>query len=178
MMSEKGTLYLFTGLAGTGKTTIGGLFYDRLRLRDPEAVLLDGDRMRSAAAAAAGDNVMDDSKYTTQARMEGAWSLFPRCKELTDQGKNVVCCTISLYNEPKAWGKANIEQFREIYVKASWETLRARNPKGLYSPGRRNVVGVDLPYDEPVSPDVVIQNDGQETPEEIVSWLERLFGLS
>lgn len=177
-MSEKGTLYFFTGLAGTGKTTIGGLFYDRLRARDPGAILLDGDRMRSAAAAAAGDNVMDDSKYTTQARMEGAWSLFPKCKKLTDEGNNVVCCTISLYAEPKAWGKANIEHFKEIYVKAGWETLRARNPKGLYSPGRRNVVGVDLPYDEPESPDVVIQNDGQETPEEIVARLERLFGLS
>lgn len=177
-MSEKGTLYFFTGLAGTGKTTIGGLFYDRLRERDPGAILLDGDRMRSAAAAAAGDNVMDDSKYTTQARMEGAWSLFPKCKQLTDEGKNVVCCTISLYAGPKAWGKANIEHFKEIYVKAGWETLRARNPKGLYSPGRKNVVGVDLPYDEPESPDVVIQNDGQETPEEIVTRLERLFGLN
>jgi adenylylsulfate kinase len=48
----------------------------------------------------------------------------------------------------------------------------------LYSGKEKNVVGVDLPYDEPKHPDIVIQNDGRETPEEIVTHLEHFFGLS
>ena len=49
--------------------------------------------------------------------------------------------------------------------------------KQLYSTKTKNVVGVDLPYDEPQDADVVVQNDGQETPEEIVSRLRGMFGL-
>ena len=45
-MEKKGTVYFFTGLAGAGKTTIGGLFYERLKARSPETVLLDGDQIR------------------------------------------------------------------------------------------------------------------------------------
>ena len=45
-VDKKGTVYFFTGLAGAGKTTIGGLFYERLKRRSPEAVLLDGDQVR------------------------------------------------------------------------------------------------------------------------------------
>ena len=45
----------------------------------------------------------------------------------------------------------------------------------MYSSGAKNVVGVDLPYDEPERPDVVIQNDGGETPEAIVERLEKRF---
>ena len=52
-----------------------------------------------------------------------------------------------------------------------------RSHKKLYSSGARNVVGVDLPYDEPERPDIVIQNDGEETPEQIVERLEAFFGL-
>ena len=57
------------------------------------------------------------------------------------------------------------------------ETLYRRDQKQLYSSGRKEVVGVDLPYDEPQDADVVVQNDGQETPEEIVSRLRGMFGL-
>ncbi len=86
-------------------------------------------------------------------------------------------CSISMYAEVRAAYRQYVENYKEIYVRAQWQTLYSRNPKGLYSPGRRNVVGVDLPWDEPDTPDVIVQNDGQETPEEIVERLRKLFRL-
>ena len=50
---KKGTVYFFTGLAGAGKTTIGGLFYQRLQTLKPDAVLIDGDKNRDKANARA-----------------------------------------------------------------------------------------------------------------------------
>ena len=64
--------------------------------------------------------------------------------------------------------------FKEIYIKVTRETLYRRDQKGLYTTGRKEVVGVDLPYDEPKNADVVVQNDGAESPEEIVDRLEKV----
>lgn len=177
-MDQKGTVYFFTGLAGAGKTTVGGLFYQRLKERRPDAVLVDGDAARLAAghSAADGSVVMAD-RYTTEARKAGAFGSFQYCKNLADQGHDVVICSIAMYREVRAWNRENIENYREIYVKVTRETLYRRDQKKLYSSGTKNVVGVDLPWDEPETPDIVIQNDGQETPEEIVERLLRFFGL-
>jgi len=179
MGQEEGTVYFFTGLAGAGKTTIGGLFYERLRARKPNVILIDGDKHRAKKAVRMGVEVekaeMDDSLYTTEYRKNGAWNLFKRCRKLARQGKDVVCCSISMYSEIREWNRKNIDNYKEIYIKVKWETLLARNQKGLYSPGRKNVVGVDLPFDEPETPDVTIQNDGGSTPEAIVEKLEREF---
>jgi adenylylsulfate kinase len=57
------------------------------------------------------------------------------------------------------------------------EALRKRRVR-LYSGEEKQVVGLDLPYEEPKNPDVVVKNDGHETPEEIVARIEREFGLS
>lgn len=161
---NKGTVYFFTGLAGAGKTTIGGLFYQRLKLQSPDAILMDGDRSRQENG---------DHDYSTEARRRGAFSQFRRCKALSDQGKDVVLCSISMYRDVRAWNRENIENYREIYVKASMETLYRRDQKGLYTKVRKDVVGVDLPWDEPETPDIVIENDGERTPEEIVCEIER-----
>ena len=68
-MNEKGTVYFFTGLAGAGKTTIGGLFYRRLKTRKPDAVLIDGDQTRTQAGHSAADGtVLLEDCYTTDAR--------------------------------------------------------------------------------------------------------------
>lgn len=179
-MSEQGTLYFFTGLAGAGKTTIGGLFYQRLKIWKPDAVLLDGDKQRyvagQAAAIEAGSLTQDDDRiYSTEARKAGARGTAIYCQSLINNGKDVVLCSISMYSEIRSWYRENIENYREIYIRVGWETLRQRNQKGLYSPGRKNVVGVDLPWDEPETPDIVIWNDGHETPDEIVNQLESLF---
>ncbi|MCI9331688.1 MAG: adenylyl-sulfate kinase [Oscillibacter sp.] len=178
-MERTGTVYFFTGLAGAGKTTIGGLFYARLKKRNPEAVLLDGDQMRGAVGdfCVTTGAVLKEERYTTEARKAGAWPLFDFCRKLANQGRDVVVCSISMYSDVRRWNRENIENYREIYVKVSWETLYRRDQKKLYSSGAKNVVGVDLPYDEPEHSSVVIQNDGGETPEEIVDHLWTEFGL-
>ena len=159
-MDKRGTVYFFTGLAGAGKTTIGGLFYSRLLEKRPDAVLLDGDRLRAAADggdAAAGPDGQGGGRYTTEARKSGARYLFLRCRDLTEQGRDVVCCSISMYKEIRDWNRENIKNYREIYIKVTRETLYRRDQKGLYSSGAKNVVGVDLPCEEPDCPDVVVQ---------------------
>lgn len=165
-MSEKGTVYFFTGLAGAGKTTIGGLFYQRLKAENPCVFLADGDQTRS---------IFGRSGYSTQARLDAARRGFRLWRELAEQGIDVVVCSIAMYNEIRQWNRENIENYKEIYIKVTRETLYRRDQKKLYSSGAKNVVGVDLPYDEPETPDVVIQNDGQETPEEAVNRLEALL---
>ena len=89
----------------------------------------------------------------------------------------MVVCSISMYSDVRRWNRENIEQYREIYVRVTRETLYRRDQKKLYSSGAKNVVGVDLPYDEPEHSHIVIQNDGEETPEAIVDRLFRFFGL-
>lgn len=177
-MGKKGTVYFFTGLAGAGKTTIGGLFYERLKERHPDAILIDGDRSRLAAGHSTEDGtVVQEDRYTTEARKRGAFSAFRTCKYYAEQGHDVVICSIAMYTEVRSWNRENIENYREIYVKVTRETLYRRDQKKLYSSGAKNVVGIDLPYDEPGHSNIVIQNDGQETPEETVSRLEKFFGL-
>ncbi|MCI8844377.1 MAG: adenylyl-sulfate kinase [Oscillospiraceae bacterium] len=178
-MKETGTVYFFTGLAGAGKTTIGGLFYQRLLKKKPEAVLLDGDQIRGSIGDSSPDTgaVLNENRYTTEARKSGAKFLFQNCRTLSEQGKDVVCCSISMYSDIRQWNRENIKKYKEIYIKVNQETLYRRDQKKLYSSSAKNVVGVDLPYDEPGHSSIVIQNDGGESPDAIVDRLWVFFEL-
>ena len=87
----------------------------------------------------------------------------------------MVVCSISMYKEVRQWNRENIPHYKEIYIKVTHETLYRRDQKQLYSTKTKNVVGVDLPWDEPDCPDVVVENDGGRTPEEIVAELTARF---
>lgn len=171
-MSEKGTLYFFTGLAGAGKSTIGGLFYEHLREKHPDAILVDGHKVREDS----GTTVTARGDYSNATRLAGARTMFQNCLRLTNEGHDVVCCSMSLFDEIRDWNRANFENYREIYLCVDMDTLRSRRA-ALYS-SDRDVVGVHLPWEEPKSPDIVIPNDGRETPEAIVARIEEAFGLS
>lgn len=165
---EKGTLYFFTGLAGAGKSTIGGAFYRRLKARKNDIVLFDGDMTRLARG---------ETDYSTEGRLQSCRRGMGMIKLITDQGIDVVSCAIAMYDEVRDWYRENVENYKEIYIKVSMDTLYRRDQKGLYSSGAKQVVGVDLPYDEPKYPDMVIENDGDEAPERIVDRLVEYFGL-
>ncbi len=167
-MEKKGTVYFFTGLSGAGKTTIGGLFFRTLKSRQNDIVLLDGDKVRPVYC--------EDIGYTTEERLKAAKRSFRICKMLSEQGIDVVFCGVGMYSEIREWNRKNIDNYKEIYIRVTRDTLLKRNQKGLYTNGT-NVVGVDLPFDEPTESDIVIQNDGDKKPEEIVDELLESLGL-
>jgi len=165
-MDEKGTVYFFTGLSGAGKTTLGTIFHNHMKAFKPNVVKLDGDLIRPVFCEEIG--------YTSSDRLKSARRIFRVCKMLSDQGIDVVVCSISMFDEIREWNRRNLANYKEIYIKVKKETLILRNQKGLYTSGK-NVVGVDLPFDEPKTPDIVLRNDGDRSPEELVAELEAIL---
>lgn len=169
---EKGTFYWISGLSGAGKTTIGKLFYDYLKAKKDNVVLIDGDMLREIMADTDFSETGRDSHVKRNARL---------FKLLTDQGIDVVNCSIGLRNKYRAWNKEIIDKCCEIYIKASMEELIRRDPKGLYKRALNgetsHVYGVDLPYDEPEDPAVVVCNEGDMTPEEALRQIVATLGI-
>ncbi len=165
-----GRVYWITGLSGAGKTTIGKIFYEKLKKEYPDTVFLDGDVLRKVFG--------DDLGYTREDRRKCAMRYSRLCALLGGQGINVICCTISMFDSVREWNRTNIHNYTEIYVKVSMKTLRARDQKGLYSGNtnekEKDVVGVQMDFEEPKRPDLILLNDGEMRPEELA---EQIAGL-
>jgi adenylylsulfate kinase len=140
------------GLAGSGKSTIGAELVARLRAGGRPVVLLDGDAVRAAMADDLGHGVAD--RVANGRRIAGL------CRLLETQGIDVVACVLAIDPAQLAWNRATFDAYVEVFLDVSWPTLEARDQKGLYSGARagkvRDVVGVDIPFARPVTPDLVI----------------------
>ena len=164
-MDRKNRVYWLTGLSGAGKTTIGRLWYEELKQSGERVVLLDGDELRAVFGGGFG--------FTAEARLKLGMSYGRLCALLAAQGFTVVCCTISMFHSVRAWNRANIPGYYEVYIQASMDTLRQRDQKGLYSQNAENVAGVGPQVEMPSTPDLILDNNGQSTPEEQVALLRR-----
>lgn len=172
MRVKPGKVFWFTGLSGAGKTTIGRLFFGLLRERNPAAVFLDGDILREVFG--------NDLGHSREERLKSAMRNSKLCKMLSDQGIDVVCATISLFRECQEWNRGQMPGYHEIYLRVPMRVLVERDQKQLYSQALRgevkDVMGVDLPVEEPVRPEFTIDNDGRQTPEQIAVTLFAKFG--
>lgn len=163
-------VYWITGLSGAGKTTIGKLLYKKVKEKYPNTVFFDGDALRKVFG--------DDLGYSKEERRKCAMRYSRLCAMLQEQGMNVICCTISMFDSVREWNREHICNYKEVYVKVSMETLRIRDQKGLYSgeteEKQKEVVGVHMQVEEPKNPDLVLYNDGQWTPEELVKEILKI----
>lgn len=161
--SKIGTVYWFTGLSGAGKTTIGKLFFLRQK-KSHKSIFLDGDELRKIFGEKFGYSITD-RKY-----LAFCYSKF--CQMLSSQGFDVICCTISMFNEVRKYNRLYLKNYKEVYIKVSKEILIKRNQKKLYKHSNKNivkdVVGMDQNFEEPIDPDIIITNDGDQTPEKII----------
>ena len=155
-----GTVWWITGLSGAGKSTVAALVRDRLVARGRPVLLLDGDAMREVLGAT--------TSHAPEDRRGLAMTYALLAREVAGQGIDVVCATISMFDQVRDWNRANIGRYREIYVRVPLEELERRDPRGLYARARRgeqrHVVGVDMPFEEPRRPDLVIDNFGAMDP--------------
>lgn len=161
-------VYWITGLSGAGKTSIGKLLYEKMKPKYPNTVFLDGDVLREVFG--------NDLGYTRGERIKCAMRYARLCKMLQEQEMNVICCTISMFDEIRDWNRQNIENYREIYVRVSMEVLMQRNQKGLYK-GDRQVAGIHVDIEEPKNPDMVLDNEGDVVLSELVDNIVKGFGI-
>ncbi len=168
-MVAPGHVYWITGLSGAGKSTTAHSLATQLRACQRSVIVLDGDDLR----AVYGDGL----EYAVADRRKLAMRHARLCRLLSLQGMDVICATISLFHACHDWCRQNIAHYHEIYLRVTLDELRRRDPRGLYQRAicgeQVNVAGVDLPVEEPRTPDLVIENDGHLTPDEVADELWR-----
>ncbi len=163
----------FTGLSGSGKSTIANALEKALHTQGIRTYVLDGDNVRHG--------LNSDLGFTDAHRVENIRRIGEVAKLMVDAGIVVLTAFISPFRAERDMVRELFEEdeFLEIFVDTSLEIAEARDPKGLYQKARRgeipNFTGIGSPYEAPLNPDVHIQTEN-ESIDEIVNRL--LAGLS
>jgi adenylylsulfate kinase len=143
------------GLSGAGKTAIGKALVKKLREVGRPVVFMDGDIFR--------DIMGNDLGHSIDDRKKNADRVCRFCKYVDKEGFDIVFAILSIFQESQEWNRENIIKYFEVYIDVSIDTLRDRDPKGLYKKvfdGEiKNVVGVDIPFNPPPNADMVIDNN-------------------
>ncbi|EAK2629526.1 adenylyl-sulfate kinase [Campylobacter coli] len=162
---KKPYIIWLTGLAGSGKSTIGKALYEKLKQDHENIIYLDGDDLR---------DLLGCHSYDKKGRIEVALKRSQFAKFLNNQGIIVVVTTISMFNEIYQYNRKNLKNYFEIYIKCSMEELIKRDQKELYTKALKgeieNVVGVDIKFDEP-SAHFVLDNSMRENLDEKVETI-------
>lgn len=166
---QKPVILWFTGLSGSGKSTIANLLERKLHASGQHTYILDGDNVRHG--------LNRDLGFSPEDRIENIRRVAEVAKLMAEAGLIVLVSLISPYRAERAMARqlADTDEFVEIFVDTPLEECIARDPKGLYARALkaeiRNFTGIDAPYEAPETPDVHLKTMGR-TPEDLVAELE------
>jgi|WetSurMetagenome_2_1015567.scaffolds.fasta_scaffold33466_4 adenylylsulfate kinase-like enzyme/ubiquinone/menaquinone biosynthesis C-methylase UbiE len=163
--SDNGLIWI-TGYSGAGKTTIARIASEKLKEIGIPVVLLDGDDLRSILGERFG-HALDD-------RRQLAYVYSRLCQKISECGVTVVIATIAMFESVRVENRASNEKYLEVYLDVPLAVREERDPKGLYraaSARLSNTVGFPSGLEEPVNPDLVIENYGQMLPEVAASLI-------
>ncbi|ODT68276.1 MAG: adenylyl-sulfate kinase [Pelagibacterium sp. SCN 63-23] len=151
----------FTGLSGSGKSSIANLLEKRLTAEGRHAYILDGDNVRHG--------LNKDLGFTEAARIENIRRVAEVAKLMADAGLVVLVSFISPFEKERRLAReiAGDIDFAEIYVDTPLAVCEARDPKGLYRKARageiKNFTGIDSPFEVPGSPELVLHGADSAT---------------
>ena len=163
----------FTGLSGSGKTTIANIVEQRLYARHNHTVLLDGDNIRHGLSK--------DLGFTDVDRVENIRRIAETSKLMVDAGLMVLVSFISPFAAERRFARNLLEEreFIEIFIDASVELCASRDPKGLYKKVEdgeiKNFTGIDSPYESPEEADITIDSakiEAVKAADQIMQYLE------
>jgi len=169
---HKSAVIWFTGLSGSGKSTISVELEKALYEKGIRSYRLDGDNIRHGLNKNLG---FSDGDRTENIRRIGEVS-----KLMVDAGLFTLTAFISPFRADRDEVRQLVEngEFIEVYVKASVETCEERDPKGLYKKARageiKDFTGIDSPYEEPADPEIVLDTNISSVEEAVRQLLEYL----
>lgn len=168
----KGVTLWFTGLSGSGKTTISRAVADEIKLRDRNVELLDGDIVRTNLSKGLGFSKED--RDTNIRRIGFVANLLSR------NGVVAITAAISPYRDIRDEVRAMTANFLEVYVSAPLDVCESRDVKGLYAKARageiKGFTGIDDPYEAPLSPEIICCTDKEtitESASKVITELVR-----
>jgi bifunctional enzyme CysN/CysC len=173
LKQQKPVVVWFTGLSGSGKSTIANALEQRLVARGCHSYLLDGDNVRHG--------LNRDLGFTAADRVENIRRIAEVAKLMVDSGLIVLTAFISPYRAERDMARQLLEEgeFIEVHVDTPLEVAEARDAKGLYRKARRgelkNFTGIDAPYEAPQSPELRINTvdcTADEAAERVLALLE------
>lgn len=156
---HKSAVLWFTGLSASGKSVIAMATQQELFNRGYQVTVLDGDNLRHGLNAGLG--------YSEEDRNENLRRVAEAAKLFAEAGMIVLTSFISPFRKNRDFAQSIVTplNFFKVYIKVSMETAEKRDPKGLYKRARdgkiKDFTGIDSPFEEPLSADLVIENDKQ-----------------
>jgi adenylylsulfate kinase len=175
LLKQKGVVLWFTGLSGSGKSTVANEVAHKLHEREKLVYILDGDNIRHG--------LNKDLGFSPEDRKENIRRISEVANLFADAGLITITAFISPYAKDRNFCRelAGEGRFLEIYAKASLETCEKRDPKGMYKKARageiKEFTGINAPYEEPENPELVTDTDKEtveESAEKVLKKLEEL----
>jgi len=156
LTNQKPCILWFTGLSGSGKSTIANAVEEKLYKNGNFTYLLDGDNIRHG--------LNKDLGFSEEDREENIRRIGEVAKLFVDAGLIVLTAFISPFRQDRYLVRGLVEkgEFIEIFIDTPIEECEKRDPKGLYKKARngeiKNFTGIDSPYESPVNPEIHVKN--------------------
>ena len=172
MKSQAPCVLWFTGLSGSGKSTIANIVEKKLHANLRHTMLLDGDNVRHG--------LNRDLGFTDQDRVENIRRVTEVSKLMVEAGLITLVSFISPFASERDGARQALAEgeFIEIFVKTSLLEAEKRDVKGLYAKARsgqlKNFTGIDSPYEEPANPEITVDTEkasAEECAEKVFSYL-------
>ncbi len=170
-LNKRGFTLFFTGLSGSGKSTIAnGLLIKFLENGSRPVTLLDGDIVRTHLSSELG--------FSKKHRSLNVQRIGFVASEITKNGGIAICAPIAPYKYDRRINReliSRVGSFIEVYISTSLDKCEERDSKGLYKLAREGKIkeftGISDPYEVPESPDIIVNSDGSQSPEELVEYI-------
>lgn len=175
LKQQKPVVLWFTGLSGSGKSTVANAVESQLLSLGKHSYLLDGDNVRHG--------LNKDLGFSDQDRIENIRRIGEVAKLFVDSGTIVLSAFISPFISDRQQARAlmNEGQFLEVFIDTPLDICEQRDPKGLYKKARageiKNFTGIDSSYEAPVSPEIHIKTahkSVEQCAQEVVLKLQQL----
>ena len=171
--SQKPCVVWFTGLSGSGKSTIANILEQKLHTIGKRTYLLDGDNVRHG--------LNKDLGFTDADRVENIRRVAEVSKLMVDAGLITLVSFISPFKSERQMARdlLSADEFFEIFINTPLEECEKRDPKGLYKKARagelKNFTGIDSLYEEPENPDLILNTssgNAEELTDQIIKFLK------
>ncbi len=179
LLKQKGVVIWFTGLSGSGKSTVANEVSYRLHGMGKLSYILDGDNIRHG--------LNKDLGFSPEDRKENIRRISEVASLFADAGFITITAFISPYRIDRDFCRSLVGEgrFIEVFVKASLNTCEKRDPKGMYKKVRAGIIkeftGISAPYEEPLNPELIIDTDKESIESStyiVINKLESLGFLS